>query len=247
MELPGGGGVWLAPSPSPPGPAVPDRHDEHGVDTFIWPKLDTSTWPPVGTFSWPRTHIKAQCHSKFRAKSRLALLRARRGLVGLACHHIDRWRRHSTQTARAERTQEHSGQSPAVLEPKIVTGHDADIGEPCTQQRRELLLREASVCSKFVAEPVGKRGTVFAQIPLQLLHGRSIEGPQIANSTVAVWCSDVDESAGAQHPRQFPQAARWVADMLNNVVIKHDVETIVSEREIDHTGGQQLEVRDIRT
>lgn len=55
MELPGGGGVWLAPSPSPSGPAVPDRHDEHGVDTFIWPKPDTSTWPPVGTFSWPRT------------------------------------------------------------------------------------------------------------------------------------------------------------------------------------------------
>src|ERR1700722_4718593 len=42
--------MWLAPSPSPPGPAVPDRHDEHGVDTFnwpIWPPADTSTWPPV--------------------------------------------------------------------------------------------------------------------------------------------------------------------------------------------------------
>src|ERR1700712_1966023 len=57
MELPGGGGVWLAPSPSPSGPAVPDRHDEHGVDTFIWPKTDTSTWPPAGTFSWPRTRV----------------------------------------------------------------------------------------------------------------------------------------------------------------------------------------------
>src|ERR1700712_3233977 len=55
MELPGGGGVWLAPSPSPSGPAVPDRHDEHGVGTFIWPPVDTSSWPPVGTFSWPRT------------------------------------------------------------------------------------------------------------------------------------------------------------------------------------------------
>src|SRR6476469_5071765 len=55
MELPGGGGVWLAPSPSLPGPAVPDRHDEHGVGTFIWPPAGTSTWPPVGTFSWPRT------------------------------------------------------------------------------------------------------------------------------------------------------------------------------------------------
>src|SRR5258705_13704488 len=55
MELPGGDGVWLAPSPSPPGPAVPDRHDEHRVGTFIWPPVGTSTWPPVGTFSWPRT------------------------------------------------------------------------------------------------------------------------------------------------------------------------------------------------
>lgn len=55
MELPGGDGDWLAPSPSPSGPAVPDRHDEHGVDTFTWPKTDTSTWPPVVTFSWPRT------------------------------------------------------------------------------------------------------------------------------------------------------------------------------------------------
>ena len=55
MELPGGGDEWLAPSPSPSGPAVPDRHDEHGVGTFIWPPVDTSTWPPVGTFSWPRT------------------------------------------------------------------------------------------------------------------------------------------------------------------------------------------------
>jgi hypothetical protein len=55
MELPDGGGDWLAPSPPPSGPAVPDRHDEHGVDTFTRPKLDTSTWPPVGTFSWPRT------------------------------------------------------------------------------------------------------------------------------------------------------------------------------------------------
>src|SRR5271166_5923661 len=55
MELPGGGDEWLAPSPSPPGPAVPDRHDEHGVGTFIWPPAGTSTWPPVGTFSWPRT------------------------------------------------------------------------------------------------------------------------------------------------------------------------------------------------
>jgi hypothetical protein len=42
---------------SPSGPAVPDRHDEHGVDTFIWPPADTSTWPPVGTFSWPRTPV----------------------------------------------------------------------------------------------------------------------------------------------------------------------------------------------
>lgn len=56
MELPGGDDEWLAPSPSPPGPAVPDRHDEHGVGTFIWPPVGTSTWPPVGTFSWPRTH-----------------------------------------------------------------------------------------------------------------------------------------------------------------------------------------------
>ncbi|MDO3402702.1 phosphotransferase [Mycolicibacterium neoaurum] len=55
MELPGGDGDWLAPSPPPSGPAVPDRHDEHGVDTFTWPKTDTSTWPSVGTFSWPRT------------------------------------------------------------------------------------------------------------------------------------------------------------------------------------------------
>ena len=55
MELPGGSDEWLAPSPSPPGPAVPDRHDEHGVGTFIWPPVGTSTWPPVGTFSWPRT------------------------------------------------------------------------------------------------------------------------------------------------------------------------------------------------
>src|SRR5271166_59880 len=55
MELPGGDDEWLAPSPSPPGPAVPDRHDEHGVGTFIWPPVGTSTWPPVGTFSWPRT------------------------------------------------------------------------------------------------------------------------------------------------------------------------------------------------
>jgi Integrase core domain len=30
---------WLAPSPSPSGPAVPVRHDEHGVDTFIWPPV----------------------------------------------------------------------------------------------------------------------------------------------------------------------------------------------------------------
>src|SRR5258705_7361319 len=59
MELPGGDGVWLAPSPSPPGPAVPDRHDEHKVGTFIWPPVGTSTWPPVGTFSWPRTHVVA--------------------------------------------------------------------------------------------------------------------------------------------------------------------------------------------
>src|SRR5258705_13203753 len=51
MELPGGGGGWLAPSPSPPGPAVPDRHDEHGVGTFIWPPVGTSTWPPVGCLS----------------------------------------------------------------------------------------------------------------------------------------------------------------------------------------------------
>src|SRR4051812_18356398 len=55
MELPGGGGVWLAPSPSPSGPTVPDRHDEHGVGTFIWPPARTSTWPPASTFSWPRT------------------------------------------------------------------------------------------------------------------------------------------------------------------------------------------------
>ena len=55
MELPGWCGVWLAPSPSPLGPKVPDRHDEHGVGTFIWPPVGTSTWPPVGTFSWPRT------------------------------------------------------------------------------------------------------------------------------------------------------------------------------------------------
>lgn len=55
MELPGGGGVWLAPSPSPSGPTVPDRHDEHGVGTFNWPPAGTSTWPPAGTFSWPRT------------------------------------------------------------------------------------------------------------------------------------------------------------------------------------------------
>jgi hypothetical protein len=55
MELPGGGDEWLVPSPSPPGPAVPDRHDEHGMGTFIWPPVGTSTWPPVGTFSWPRT------------------------------------------------------------------------------------------------------------------------------------------------------------------------------------------------
>ena len=55
MELPGGDDEWLAPSPSPPGPAVPDRHDEHGVGTFIWPPVGTTTWPPMGTFSWPRT------------------------------------------------------------------------------------------------------------------------------------------------------------------------------------------------
>src|SRR5208337_3361236 len=59
MELPGGDDEWLAPSPSPPGPAVPDRHDEHGVGTFIWPPVGTSTWPPVGTFSWPRTSASA--------------------------------------------------------------------------------------------------------------------------------------------------------------------------------------------
>jgi hypothetical protein len=58
MELPGGGGVWLAPSPSPSGPTVPDRHDEHGVGTFIWPPAGTSTWPPVGTFSWPWTAFR---------------------------------------------------------------------------------------------------------------------------------------------------------------------------------------------
>ena len=55
MEVPGGSGVWLAPSPSPSGPAVPDRHDEHGAGTFIWPPAGTSTWPLARTFSWPRT------------------------------------------------------------------------------------------------------------------------------------------------------------------------------------------------
>src|SRR5262245_24940023 len=55
MELPGGGAEWLAPSPSPSGPVVPGRHDQHGVGTFIWPPVGTSTWPPMGTFSWPRT------------------------------------------------------------------------------------------------------------------------------------------------------------------------------------------------
>jgi FkbM family methyltransferase len=53
MELPGGGDEWLAPSPSPPGPSVPDQHDDHRMGTFIWPPMGTSTWPPVGTFSWP--------------------------------------------------------------------------------------------------------------------------------------------------------------------------------------------------
>ena len=55
MELPGGDGDRLAPSPSSPGPSVPGRHDEHRVGTFIWPPAGTSTWPPVGTFSWPWT------------------------------------------------------------------------------------------------------------------------------------------------------------------------------------------------
>ena len=66
MELPGGGGDWLAPSPSPSGPAVPDRHDEHGVDTSIWPPADTSTWPPVGTFSWPRTRRTKRYRKRLR-------------------------------------------------------------------------------------------------------------------------------------------------------------------------------------
>jgi hypothetical protein len=43
-----------------------------------------------------RSHIKAQCHTKFSTKSRLALLRARWELVRLACHDTDRWRSHST-------------------------------------------------------------------------------------------------------------------------------------------------------
>ena len=59
MELPDGDGDWLAPSPSPSGPAVPDRHGEHEVGTFIWPPLGTATWPPLGTFSWPRTIVIA--------------------------------------------------------------------------------------------------------------------------------------------------------------------------------------------
>jgi hypothetical protein len=71
MELPGGGGVWLAPSPSPSGPAVPDRHDEHRVGTFIWPPAGTSTWPPVGTFSWPRTRGRAQSPRQTRRRHRL--------------------------------------------------------------------------------------------------------------------------------------------------------------------------------
>src|SRR5258707_5658336 len=49
MELPGGGGVWLAPSPSPPRSAVPDRHDEHG-----WGLLSGHQW---GLYSWPRTPL----------------------------------------------------------------------------------------------------------------------------------------------------------------------------------------------
>jgi hypothetical protein len=44
ITLPPGGDEWLAPSPSPPGPAVPDRHDEHGVGT-----LSGHQWgPPLG-------------------------------------------------------------------------------------------------------------------------------------------------------------------------------------------------------
>jgi hypothetical protein len=67
ITLPPGGDEWLAPSPSPPWPAVPDRHDEHGVGTFIWPPVGTSTWPPVGLFhghgqpGHPGTTIYAWC------------------------------------------------------------------------------------------------------------------------------------------------------------------------------------------
>src|SRR5258707_15620934 len=79
MELPGGGDEWLAPSPSPPGPVVPDRHDEHGVGTFIWPPMGTSTWPPMGTFSWPRTG-RGQDPTDQRVQRRL-LIDSHRGLT----------------------------------------------------------------------------------------------------------------------------------------------------------------------
>jgi hypothetical protein len=82
MELPDGDGDWLAPSPSPSGPAVPDRHDEHGVDTFIWPPVDTSTWPPVDTFPWPWTNDS----SRITAIGRSGIALERLG-VGVALSH----------------------------------------------------------------------------------------------------------------------------------------------------------------
>src|SRR6478752_2146298 len=89
MELPGGGGVWLAPSPSLPGPAVPDRHDEHGVGTFIWPPAGTSTWPPVGTFSWPRTvqHVDERPHQVGGDSGEVHPTRARDGVCSADCGH----------------------------------------------------------------------------------------------------------------------------------------------------------------
>ena len=79
----------------------------------------------------------------------------------------------------------------------------------------------------------------------QFLAGCRVEGTEIADYAMPIRRSDVDQPTGAQDPGQFAQTASRVADVLDHVVVEHDVETVVGEREVENAAGEQLEIRDV--
>ncbi|MDQ1318960.1 MAG: hypothetical protein QG655_203, partial [Actinomycetota bacterium] len=49
--------------------------------------------------------------------------------------------------------------------------------------------------------------------------------------------------AGDKYAHELVKASRWVADVLDDVVVEDDLEAVVGERKIENASFEQLEIR----